>query len=101
MERRQVGDEGINSVFERMLRVELRVPESLRRCISLAGSGAHVILQAGGDAALQMYLHHWNADQEIAVADGVGHEVIGACAEAAQSAPGARHFDALERAGGV
>jgi len=46
-------------------------------------------------------LHHRDAHQEIAIADGVGHEIVGARAETAHASPRTRHFDALERARGV
>src|SRR5690242_20518148 len=83
-----------------MLCMQLRVPESVGRGISLARRGADIVLERRCNAALLVNLHYWDTDQEIAIADGVRHEVIGAGAETAQSI-GARHFDALESAGCV
>src|SRR5215467_14484146 len=48
-----------------------------------------------------MHLHHWDADQEIAISNGVDHEIIRAFSGAADPTPRSGHLDTPLSAGGV
>src|ERR1022692_3184920 len=67
----QVGDERIDTPFQRMMHVQDAVGPRTGAGEHFARRRSHVVLQAAGDASAHMDLQYRNRNQEVAVDDGL------------------------------